>query len=41
MEYLQKFKMMQCLDEFANIKITPTRQQSSQVIDSVGVNERV
>ena len=41
MEYLQKYKMMQCLDEFANIKITPTRQQSSQVIDSVGVNDRV
>ena len=40
MAYLQKYKMMQCLDEFANIKITPTRQQSSQLVN-VGVNDRV
>ena len=40
MEYLQKYKMMQCLDEFADIKITSSRQQSSQLVD-VGVNERV
>jgi len=26
MAYMQKYKMMQCLDEFANISIEPTRQ---------------
>ena len=39
-DFLQKFKPMQCLDEKANIKLTPTRQQSNQVV-SVGANARV
>lgn len=29
MDYLQKYKPMQCLDESANIELTPTRQQSN------------
>ena len=39
--YIQDYKPMQCLDESANLTIAPTRQQSSQVIDGVAVNERV
>lgn len=33
--------MMQCLDEFANITIMPTRQQSSQLVGGTAVNDRV
>ena len=41
LEFITKYKPMQCLDENANIQITPSRQQSSQVIGNVAANERV
>ena len=41
MNFLQTYKPMQCLDEFAKLELSPTRQQSSQVISGIAVNERV
>jgi len=41
MNFLQKYKPLQCLDESANLNLTPTRQQSSQVLNGVSVNDRV
>lgn len=41
MTFLQTYKPMQCLDEFANLEISSTRQQSSQVIEGVATNDRV
>ena len=40
-QFLQKYKPMQCLDESANLKLKPSWQESSQVLDGVAANDRV
>lgn len=40
LEFLKKYKPMLCVDTDYGITTTPSRQQSSQVIDNLAVNKR-